>query len=63
LVREQGVALVEVARRLGVSTSGISKIIKRANLPTYFIIALERACLPAVSFPGLNEYPHMLVIS
>jgi hypothetical protein len=31
LVRTQGVALAEVARRLGVSTSAISKIIKRAS--------------------------------
>jgi putative transposase len=31
LVKGQGVALAEVARRLGVSTSAISKIIKRAN--------------------------------
>jgi REP element-mobilizing transposase RayT len=31
LVKNQGVALAEVARRLGVSTSAISKIIKRAR--------------------------------
>ena len=31
LVRTQGVALAEVARRLGGSTSAISKIIKRAS--------------------------------
>ncbi len=31
LVKTQGVALAEVARRLGVSTSAISKIIKRAS--------------------------------
>jgi DNA-directed RNA polymerase specialized sigma subunit len=31
LVKTQGIALAEVARRLGVSTSAISKIIKRAN--------------------------------
>jgi transcriptional regulator with XRE-family HTH domain len=30
LVKKQGVALAEVARRLGVSTTAISKIIKRA---------------------------------
>jgi len=30
LVKEHGVALAEVARRLGVSTSAISKIIRRA---------------------------------
>jgi len=31
LVKEKGVALAEAARKLGVSTSAISKIIKRAN--------------------------------
>ena len=31
LVKTQGIALAEVARQLGVSTSAISKIIKRAN--------------------------------
>ena len=31
LVKRQGLALAEVARRLGVSTSAISKIIKRAS--------------------------------
>jgi len=31
LVKEKGLALAEAARRLGVSTSAISKIIKRAN--------------------------------
>ena len=31
LVKAHGVALAEVARRVGVSTSAISKIIKRAN--------------------------------
>ena len=30
LVKTQGVALAEVARQLGVSTTAISKIIKRA---------------------------------
>jgi putative transposase len=32
LVRKHGVALAEVARKLGVSTSAISKILKRASL-------------------------------
>ncbi|MBW2429622.1 MAG: hypothetical protein JRF56_11725, partial [Deltaproteobacteria bacterium] len=31
LVKGHGVALAEVARRVGVSTSAISKIIKRAS--------------------------------
>jgi len=31
LVKRHGVALAEVARRVGVSTSGISKILKRLN--------------------------------
>ena len=31
LVKTYGVSLAEAARQLGVSTSGISKIIKRAN--------------------------------
>ena len=31
LVKEHGVALAEVARRVGVTTSAISKIIKRGN--------------------------------
>ena len=31
LVKRQGVALAEVARRVGVSTSGVSKILKRAR--------------------------------
>ena len=31
LVKRYGVALAEIARRVGVSTSGISKILKRVN--------------------------------
>jgi transcriptional regulator with XRE-family HTH domain len=30
-VKRHGVALAEVARRVGVSTSGVSKILKRAR--------------------------------